>query len=77
MLHSWEIEASELAFLEEVGQGASANVFKGKYRGQEVWLLPQVHPVTTAIGLSGNTMKTGGHQGVETICEPGGVQERV
>jgi serine/threonine protein kinase len=36
MMHSWEIEASELAFSEEVGQGASAHVFKGKYRGQQV-----------------------------------------
>jgi len=35
-MHSWEIEASELAFSEEVGQGASAHVFKGKYRGQQV-----------------------------------------
>jgi serine/threonine protein kinase len=36
MMHSWEIEGSELVFLEEVGQGASAHVFKGKYRGQQV-----------------------------------------
>jgi serine/threonine protein kinase len=36
MMHSWEIEGSELAFSEEVGQGASAHVFKGKYRGQQV-----------------------------------------
>ncbi len=35
-LHSWEIETSEMEFCEQVGQGASSHVFRGKYRGQEV-----------------------------------------
>src|SRR5689334_15549815 len=36
LLHNWEIEASELEFSSEIGQGASAHVFLGKYRGQQV-----------------------------------------
>jgi len=36
LLHNWEIEANELEFSSEIGQGASAHVFLGKYRGQQV-----------------------------------------
>ncbi|KAL6062440.1 putative serine/threonine-protein kinase drkA, variant 2 [Balamuthia mandrillaris] len=36
LMHTWQIEGSELEFGVEVGQGASSHVFKGKYRGQDV-----------------------------------------
>lgn len=32
----WELDTNELEFKEEVGQGVSATVFKGIYRGQDV-----------------------------------------
>lgn len=36
LVHNWEIEAAELEFDREIGQGASAHVYLGKYRGQQV-----------------------------------------
>eukprot|EP00339_Tiarina_fusa_P008981 CAMPEP_0117081440 /NCGR_PEP_ID=MMETSP0472-20121206/57397_1 /TAXON_ID=693140 ORGANISM="Tiarina fusus, Strain LIS" /NCGR_SAMPLE_ID=MMETSP0472 /ASSEMBLY_ACC=CAM_ASM_000603 /LENGTH=795 /DNA_ID=CAMNT_0004809365 /DNA_START=77 /DNA_END=2460 /DNA_ORIENTATION=- len=34
--HSWEINASELVFTTRIGEGTSAQVYKGTYRSQEV-----------------------------------------
>ncbi len=34
--HSWSIEANELKLESLLGEGTSAKVYKGKYRGQEV-----------------------------------------
>lgn len=34
--YSWEIDSSELVFETRLGEGTSAKVYKGKYRGQQV-----------------------------------------
>eukprot|EP01087_Luapelamoeba_hula_P007953 TRINITY_DN1967_c0_g1_i1.p1 TRINITY_DN1967_c0_g1~~TRINITY_DN1967_c0_g1_i1.p1 ORF type:complete len:883 (+),score=141.90 TRINITY_DN1967_c0_g1_i1:59-2707(+) len=36
LMHSWELEAGELKFEQEIGQGATAHVYIGRYRGQQV-----------------------------------------
>lgn len=64
LVHSWEIESSELVFLEEVGQGASANVFKGKYRGQQVRQQKERSTITdgsNACGIPGCHQSAEGH----------------
>ena len=33
---SYELDASEIEFLNELGEGTSAKVYKGTYRGQTV-----------------------------------------
>ena len=34
--HTWEIDATELKFTKRLGEGTSAKVFRGTYRGQDV-----------------------------------------
>ena len=36
MVHTWELDSTEVEFQDELGEGASAKVFKGAWRGQEV-----------------------------------------
>ena len=34
--HTWEVDATELKFTKRLGEGTSAKVFRGTYRGQDV-----------------------------------------
>lgn len=36
LAHTWEVDAKELKFTKRLGEGTSAKVFRGIYRGQEV-----------------------------------------
>jgi serine/threonine protein kinase len=38
LMHTWEIDPTEIEFIERVGEGTSCSVYRGTYRGQEVAL---------------------------------------
>jgi hypothetical protein len=38
LMHTWEIDPTEIEFVERIGEGTSCSVYRGTYRGQEVAL---------------------------------------
>jgi hypothetical protein len=38
LTHSWEIDGTDIEFIEKVGEGTSCSVYKGKFRNQDVAL---------------------------------------